>query len=65
MKKIWINKAGSLKKGEIFDKAYYLKMPGRKKLETVQFLREIYHKIKKNIKHEGREGLRRVIKIIQ
>lgn len=61
MKKIWVNKTDKFNKAEEFDKRYYLSLPSEKRLETVQFLREIYH----NIKNENRKRLRRVIKVIQ
>ncbi|MFH1593374.1 MAG: hypothetical protein ABID09_01590 [Candidatus Omnitrophota bacterium] len=64
MKKIWVNKAKSFKEAERFDNSYYLSMSRTERLETMQFLREIYYKIK-GLKNEGRKGLRRVIKIIQ
>lgn len=64
-KKIWVNKADSFKAAQDFDFEYYLSMSSGKRLETVQFLREAYFKIKRGLKHEGRERLRRVIKVIQ
>ena len=66
MRPIWVYKTDSFKAAKKFDEDYYLAMPRMKRLETVQFLREICHKIKKGLKdYENREGLRRVIKIIQ
>ena len=65
MKKIWVNKTNSFKNAEKFDYDYYLNMTTSKRLETMQLLREIYPKIKKGYKSENREGLRRVIKVIQ
>jgi len=62
MKKIWINKANSFKSAERFDQDYYLNMSENERLETMQYLREIFYKIKKN---ENRKRLRRTIKIIQ
>lgn len=64
MKKIWINKAKSFKQAEKFNQNYYLKMTETERLEIIQFLREMRNKIGGR-KHENREGLRRVIKIIQ
>ena len=64
MKKFWVHKADSFKEAEDFDREYYLAMPGEERLETVQFLREAYYKIK-GVKNESRKGLRRVIKVIQ
>ncbi len=60
-----MNKTDSFKKAEKFDENYYLTMLERERLETMQFLREIYRKIKRRLKNESREGLRRVIRIIQ
>lgn len=66
MKKFWVHKTCSFKAAKKFDENYYLKMSKIKRLEMMQFLRDIYHKIKKDLNnYEGREGLRRVIKIIQ
>jgi len=62
MKKIWINKANSFKSAEKFDEYYYLNMSEAERLETMQYLREIFYKIKKN---ENRKRLRRTVKIIQ
>jgi len=64
-KKIWINKADSFGAAQEFDNAYYLAMSRKERLETVQFLRETYFKMKKGSNYEGRERLRRVIKIIE
>ena len=65
MKKVWVNKTDSFSKAEEFDGYYYLRMTATKRLETVQLLRESFFKIKKRVKDENREGLRRVIKVIQ
>ena len=64
-KKIWINKSDSHQVAQEFDLEYYLSMSSSERLETVQFLREEFHKVKKGSKHESRERLRRVIKVIQ
>jgi hypothetical protein len=64
MKKRWVNKARSFKEAQKFEDDYYSKMSEKKRLETMQFLREIYYKIK-GIKNEHRKGLRRVIRVIQ
>lgn len=63
MKKIWIDKARSFKEAEKFDQNYYFKMSSSERLETIQFLREAYFKMKKK-RHEGRTRLRRALKII-
>lgn len=64
-KRIWVNKSDSFKGAQDFDFEYYLSMSAEERLETVQFLREEYFKIKKGLRHEGRERLQRVIKVIQ
>jgi len=66
MKKVWVKKSGSFKSAEQFSINYYLSMPATERLETVQFLRGIAFKFKKGPKYgKSREGLRRVIKIVQ
>jgi len=66
MKKIWIYKTSSFRNAEEHDKDYYLTMSKRKRLEIVQFLREVYYKMKQNFKNNAnRKGLRRIIKVIQ
>jgi len=66
MKKIWVRKFKSFREAEEFDIRYYRAMPKKERLETMQFLREIYYKFKAPFKkYESREGLRRVIRIIQ
>jgi len=65
MKRIWVNKTDSFKEAEEFDRGYYLNMSAKERLKIVQFLREMYHKIKRGIDGRGRKGLRRVIKIIK
>ncbi len=63
MKKIWVNKASSFKKASEFDSAYYAKMSKAERIGTMQFLREVYHKLRAS-KIENGKRLRRVIKII-
>ncbi len=72
MKKIWARKAKSFKEAEEFDRGYYLQMGAKKRLETMQFLREIYEKFypsgqrqKKGLKYARRKGLRGFIRIVQ
>ena len=62
MKRIWIKKSNSFKTAQQFDIDYYLTMSPSKRLETMQFLREIALKLK-----NGKNGkrLRRIIKIIR
>ncbi len=64
-KKIWINKSDSHEAAQQFDVEYYLSMSSEERLETVQFLREEYYKVKIGSKNESRERLRRDIKVIQ
>lgn len=63
-KKIWMNKAHSFLEAERFDEQYYEVMSGKEKIDTIQFLREQYFKMK-GLKDEDRKGLRRVIKLIK
>ena len=65
MEKIWSRKPDSFQEAEHFDNLYYRAMSKTERLETIQFLREEYRKIKSRIKHEGRERLRRVITVVQ
>lgn len=65
MKKIWGRTTNSFQEAEYFDRLYYRAMSKDERLETVQFLREEYLKIKGRLKHEGRERLRRVITVVQ
>jgi hypothetical protein len=63
--KIWVNKSNSFEEAQEFDDSYYLSLTPVERLETVQFLREKYWKLQKDIKHESGKGLRRVLKIIK
>lgn len=63
MEKIWVNKANSFRKAAEFDAAYYARMTNAQRINAMQFLREIYHKLKPS-KNENGKRLRRVIKII-
>jgi len=65
MKKIWVHKTNSFKSAEEFDEEYYFNMKSMQRLETMQFLREIYFKFNKDRENEGRKGLRRAVKVIQ
>ncbi|MDI6780740.1 MAG: hypothetical protein QME49_01310 [bacterium] len=65
MEKIWINKINSFEEAERADDNYYREMTPNERLETMQFLREIHFKLKKDIGNESREGLRRSIKVIK
>lgn len=63
MKRIWIKKFKSFKEAEKFNQNYYSKMTPAERLDILQYLREIYSKIKGG-KYAVGTGLRRVIKII-
>lgn len=63
MKKIWINKANSFKEAAEFDLEYYIRMSRSERISTMQFLREIYHKLKVPRNGNGKR-LRRIIKVI-
>ncbi len=65
MKRIWVNKVDTFEAAQRFDELYYLSMSRIERLETMQFLREIYFKIKDGKKNESRKRLRRAVKIIQ
>lgn len=64
-KKIWVNKVDSFHAAQEFDIDYYLSMSRTERLETVQFLRETFLKMKKGLANESGKGLRRVIKVIE
>jgi hypothetical protein len=59
--RVWINKPNSFAEAERFDREYYKKMKPSERIEIVQFLREQYFKLK----GEGRERLRRSVKVVQ
>ncbi len=65
MKKIWIKKFKSFKEADEADNQYYFKMSPAERIETMQYLREIYLKFKGKRKNDGRKRLRRVIKVFQ
>lgn len=51
--RIWVNESNSFKEAQEFDDSYYLSLTPTERLETVQFLRERYWKLKKAIKLLG------------
>lgn len=61
MKKVWVKKFKTFSEAEEFDRNYYRKMTPTERLETIQFLREIYF----GGKYVGRKRLRRFVKVIQ
>lgn len=65
MKKIWVNKTDSFEEAERADDNYYRAMTPGERLEIMQFLREMHFKLKKDLRNEGRKGLRRSIKVIK
>lgn len=60
-----MHKAHSFEEAEKFDKDYYMRMRPEERLETVQFLRDMYFKFKRPSQNESGKGLRRFITIIQ
>ena len=65
LKNIWIQKMASHKEAEAFDARYYFNMSRIERLETLQFLREIYDKMRKDRRNACSKGLRRSIKVIK
>jgi hypothetical protein len=65
MKKIWVHKTNSFKEAQEFDDQYYLRLTSAKRLEIVQYLRELYFKLNNRLYNESRKRLRRTIKIIK
>lgn len=63
--KVWAKKSGSFKEAAKSDMLYYRALSVMERLETVQYLRELYDKMRSRVSHAGRKRLRRVIKIIQ
>ena len=63
--KVWVNKSNSFKEAQEFDVSYYLSLTPTERLETVQFLREEYGKLKKDKSHESGKRLRKVLKLIK
>ncbi|MDO8644625.1 MAG: hypothetical protein Q7S00_06655, partial [bacterium] len=66
MKKVWIHRSQSFAEADRFDLDYYRTMGADKRLETMQYLRELGEKLKPGDPHgQGRKGLRRIIKVVQ
>ena len=65
MEKVWVNRAHSFEEAAKFDESYYKSMSPQERLDTVQFLREIFPKIKKDLKGEDRKRFRRIVRIIK
>lgn len=65
-KKIWVHKSDSYKKVDDFENEYYRSMSPSERLETIQYLRELaWRLLQGSQRGQRREGLRRVIKVIQ
>jgi hypothetical protein len=62
---IWINKANSFEAAEEFDSAYYRKLTGAERIETVQILREAHFKSTGCLSYENGKRLRRVFRVIK
>lgn len=66
MKRIWINKVESFRAAGELDIDYYLSMSPDERLDTMQFLREMVFKIRRETRYgKGGEGLRRTVKIVE
>lgn len=64
MKRIWVHKTTSIDAASEFDLKYYLAMSPQERLDIMQYLREIFYKLKGH-NNENRKRLRRSIKNIQ
>ena len=60
-----MNKAKSFEEAQEFDNAYYLRLSGAQRVESVQFLREEYIKSHGLKFREDGKRLRRVFRIIK
>lgn len=65
MKKIWLKRFNSFEQAGKADDLYYLNMSPAERLDIMQFLREIYIKLRKGKSHESGQRLRRAVKIFQ
>jgi hypothetical protein len=65
MKKIWVNIARSFEEAHDFDKAYYLNLSSKERVEVVQILREEFFKSNGLEFREDGKRLRRVFRIIK
>ena len=65
MKKVWVNRARSFEAAQEFDQAYYLRLSGAERVESVQYLREEYFKSHGLILREDGKRLRRVLRVIK
>lgn len=65
MVNIWVHKTDTFEAAKRFDHDYYLLMSSTMRLDTMQYLREAYVKMKRGVNNESGKGLRRVVKVIQ
>ena len=66
MRKIWIRKFTSFEDAAQAELLDYFNMSPKERIETMQLLRHLAGKIKRNLRlGKGRKRLRRVIKVIQ
>ncbi len=65
MKRIWVNKAGSLEEANKFEAEYYKGLSSEVRVETVQLLREMHFKSTGLKFREGGKRLRRVLSVIK
>jgi hypothetical protein len=64
-KAIWVNKAKSFEAAEAYDVAYYKRLSGAERIDTVQFLREAYFQAMGGTFGENGKRLRRILRIIK
>ncbi len=65
MKRIWVNKAGSLEAANKFEAEYYKGLSSEVRVETVQLLRETHFKSTGLKFREDGKRLRRVLSVIK
>jgi len=65
MKRIWVNKAGSLEEANKIEAEYYKDLSSEVRVETVQLLREAHFKSMGLKFREDGKRLRRVLSVIK
>jgi len=61
---IWVSKSDSFNAANEFDDDYYLSMSREERLETLQFLREIYFKVKKALRMKVEKDYEELLKLL-
>jgi len=64
-KKAWIHVAHSFEEAEAFEERYYRSLSRKERIETVDWLRQVYRKYRGMKKAHGGTRLRRVLRIVQ